>query len=110
MCISMLLLGLPCPGCGLTRANLLFFSGKFYEAFMMHPLFIVADVFLLYLLWRLIKRKKATKSFLIVCLVLIFIFLLVFFIRWYFLFGKCEPFLVSDSSLISWLFSLNATQ
>lgn len=108
MCISMLLLGLPCPGCGLTRANILFFTGKFYEAFMMHPLFLVADVFLLYLLWRLIKRKKATKPFLILCLVLFALFFVVFVIRWHFLFGKCEPFIVNENSLLSWLVSLSS--
>lgn len=63
MCVFKFLFGLPCPGCGLTRANLLFFTGNFYEAFLMHPLFLLADVFLLYLIWFfLIKREKGDKT------------------------------------------------
>ncbi len=101
MCIFKLLFGLPCPGCGLTRANVLFFTGHFYEAFMMHPLFLVADIFLIYIAVRFfMQKKKATKPFLVCCLCIIFIYLIVFAVRFYFLFGKYEPFLPYKDALI----------
>jgi hypothetical protein len=37
-CPTALLLGVPCPGCGLTRATLLLFSGDIVGALRMHPL------------------------------------------------------------------------
>src|SRR5688572_27899754 len=40
LCPSAGLLGLPCPGCGLTRATLLFLQGEFSRALALHPLVI----------------------------------------------------------------------
>lgn len=37
-CPTALFFGVPCPGCGLTRATLLLFSGDIAGAFRMHPL------------------------------------------------------------------------
>lgn len=40
VCLSKLLFGMPCPGCGLTRAALLFLKGDFAGSFHMHPMFV----------------------------------------------------------------------
>lgn len=40
LCPSAGMLGLPCPGCGLTRATLLLAQGEFTRAFALHPLVI----------------------------------------------------------------------
>ncbi len=37
-CPMRLLTGLPCPGCGITRAVILFITGHFTQSFSMHPL------------------------------------------------------------------------
>lgn len=37
--------GLPCPGCGLTRAWLYCLAGDWPRAFEQHPLFLVAPIF-----------------------------------------------------------------
>lgn len=41
ICPMVLFWGLPCPGCGMTRAALLFFQGKWNAAWQMHPFFFV---------------------------------------------------------------------
>ena len=40
ICPTAGLFGLPCPGCGLTRATLLFLQGEFARALAFHPLVI----------------------------------------------------------------------
>jgi len=40
LCPSAGMFGLPCPGCGLTRATLLLVEGEFARAFQLHPLVI----------------------------------------------------------------------
>lgn len=40
VCPMVLFWGLPCPGCGMTRAALLFFKGKWNTAWQMHPFFL----------------------------------------------------------------------
>jgi hypothetical protein len=46
VCLTAGVLGLPCPGCGLTRATLAALHGRFEEAFRLHPLFLpVAPIY-----------------------------------------------------------------
>ena len=47
LCPSAALLGIPCPGCGLTRATLALVHGDFAAALRFHPLvFVLAPVYL----------------------------------------------------------------
>lgn len=52
-CPLVVLTGLPCPGCGMTRASLLLISGHFKEALIMHPM--VLSVFVLFFAYGLFK-------------------------------------------------------
>lgn len=38
-CISRLTVGIPCPACGMSRAAILFFQGRWAESLQMHPFF-----------------------------------------------------------------------
>ena len=61
LCPMHLLLGLPCPGCGLTRAFCLASRGHFGEAYSFHPLY---PLFFLYFafLWgfKLVETWRGT--------------------------------------------------
>ena len=37
VCPSKMLYHIPCPGCGITRATILFLGGDFYKAFFLNP-------------------------------------------------------------------------
>lgn len=55
--------GISCPGCGMGRASMLLAEGKFYEAFLMHPLAIPFTLFaMVAIAWIItdIFRKKET--------------------------------------------------
>lgn len=43
-CISRIVVGLPCPACGMTRAALLFLSGHWIESIKMQPFFVIFAV------------------------------------------------------------------
>jgi hypothetical protein len=67
-----ILLGLPCPGCGLTRAGLRLLAGEFSGAWQMHPFIYVWMVFAGYIcFWRyLCGRKVPYVTQLLILLVL----------------------------------------
>lgn len=46
VCIVRMLFGIPCPGCGITRAFLLLVQGKIKDATIMHPFWIAIVVLL----------------------------------------------------------------
>ena len=58
-CPSVLITGLPCPGCGLTRSFLFFVTGQWQRSFSIHPLGGTIVAFLCYCgFFRYIKGKK----------------------------------------------------
>ncbi|MBR4759126.1 MAG: DUF2752 domain-containing protein [Lachnospiraceae bacterium] len=59
ICPMQLMFGLPCPGCGLTRAAILLCKGDIYGAFKMHPfIFALIALALYWGIYRYILQKK----------------------------------------------------
>ncbi len=71
ICLSQLIFGMPCPGCGLTRATLAFLALDFLKAFQMHPLVILAwiDVAMVAILIVTGKYRKPIVIFLSLSLI-----------------------------------------
>ncbi len=61
--------GIPCPGCGLTRAHLLALQGEWAAALHMHPVFFLVIPLVLYLAhqkaWHLPGERKTRYGLLI---------------------------------------------
>lgn len=66
-CLILALTGIPCPGCGMTRAYLAFFHMDFERAFLYHPLFpsfiVLIVAFLCALAWRIRKHHSQKLPF-----------------------------------------------
>lgn len=62
-CLSQLIVGLPCPACGMTRAALLFFSGQWTESFRMHPFFYAVLLGVVIFFYERYCLRKKTKMF-----------------------------------------------
>jgi len=45
VCPVLFVVGVPCPGCGLTRAGLLFLGGQWVDSWRMHPLVVPTVAF-----------------------------------------------------------------
>lgn len=61
MCIFKLITGIPCPGCGMTRAFTHFFLGNIHEAFYYHPLFWLVPIVFGIVIFR--KQKIISKIY-----------------------------------------------
>ena len=64
-CPSVILFGLPCPGCGVTRAALYVLKGQFAEAFYINPAVYLWLVFLLYIIVVRYIMGKPLKHFMV---------------------------------------------
>jgi hypothetical protein len=72
MCLFKLLTGLPCPGCGMTRAYLHLFQGDIVGAFYFHPLFwLVPFLVALLIFWKkpFVQRLNQKRSFWLVLII-----------------------------------------
>ncbi len=58
-CPLVIITGLPCPGCGLSRSVWYFLTGQFSRSFSLHPL---GAFWLLLLVWFCINRYVAGKQ------------------------------------------------
>lgn len=105
ICVSQLIFGWPCPGCGLTRATLALLALDFPKAFAMHPLVILAwiDVLLVAALMVTGKHQKGTIVLLSLSLM---IFLGVYAWRMTTLYPTVQPMVPFKDNLLSLLKNL----
>jgi len=105
ICLFKTITGLPCPGCGLTRAYLSLFRGNFTKAFEYHPLFLLPLVVLIILIYnkcrvnRFFIDEKVAIYFLIAILT-------VYILRMIFLFPKYKPMDINYDGIIPRLLKL----
>lgn len=79
LCPMVVITGLPCPGCGLTRAGFLLLRGDFAQAFLLHPFIYLIVGYAGFFCWnRYICKRRMGEG-----LKLLFSLLLVFMILYY---------------------------
>jgi len=100
ICYFKTITGLPCPGCGLTRAFISLYKGNMLEAFMYHPLWLLVPVvgFVIFFKNYFIAASKAYNSRLFWLLVVL-IFIVCYIIRMMLLFPYHEPMTYNKNSL-----------
>lgn len=99
--------GLPCPGCGLTRASVSFVKGDIAAAFFYHPLFLL--VWALFALAGVSLFSAGARSFfrsntLWICMLAVFS--AVYVVRMFLFFPHTKPFDINYHAVISKLISL----
>ena len=74
--------GIPCPGCGMTRAFIALLKLNFTEAFYFHPLFPIVIIVLIFAVldyFKIFAFSRKVKD--IATIVIPFIFIAIYFIR-----------------------------
>ena len=100
ICLTKAVTGFPCPGCGLTRANLSFFRGNFSQALNFHPLFLVVDAYLIYIvIYALKSNTRESKTVKILTVIFAVSLLGVFIYRVRLLYPNIEPLTYNYNSL-----------
>jgi glucan phosphoethanolaminetransferase (alkaline phosphatase superfamily) len=101
VCYSVILFGIPCPACGLTRAAMSLAAGHFKESFHMHPLLILVIIgVLLYPLLKTTTRRY--KLFMNIYLIItISIFLCFYFYRMYYYYPLMEPMVYHKDNFLA---------
>ena len=94
--------GVPCPGCGLTRAWLSFFHGDFFHALRWHPLFWSVPILAAAFIFRSKIGPKRAEAVFIVFLVL---FAAVYAVRMIWLFPHISPMTLNHHAVLPRLIS-----
>jgi hypothetical protein len=99
ICVFKNVTGLPCPGCGLTRAYLSLLHLDLIKALQFHPLFLLPAVILIILIYNKIKINKFVINEKLV-LGFIIIFLIVYLFRMITLFPNHVPMDINYKGII----------
>ena len=83
--------GIPCPGCGMTRAFFYLLMGRWSLSFQMHPMLIPWIFFMLYLVFIRYFYNKKPKGMIVILTLLCIAMFLVYFYRMAFFFPGQEP-------------------
>lgn len=93
--------GLPCAGCGLTRAFLFMLRGEFARAFYIQPMAYIILIFLLYCGWfRYIKGTKI-KGFKPLFAILIIAMLAFYAVRMFLYFPDRVPYVYTQDNIFA---------
>jgi phosphatidylserine synthase len=98
--------GVPCPLCGMSRAAVLFLQLRFEDAFLMHPLLLLAvAIAAVSALAYIIKNKNLfeNKKFMIVAAA---IFTAVYILKMATLYPNVEPMIYNHSSVLGFVIKL----
>nr|MBQ8253776.1 DUF2752 domain-containing protein [Lachnospiraceae bacterium] len=102
-CPTVIFLGMPCPGCGLTRAGTLVLQKDFSGAWEMHPFIYAWILLVLYICYKRYIRGTAITG-LIPMVIAITISMFVFYVyRMYRFYPNVEPMVQQDSVLFDLL-------
>lgn len=96
-CPFKILTGIPCPGCGMTRAVFLMLTGNFTESFTMHPLALLWILLALYfVLCRYILDKKP-KGAAVIGIILCVLMIPIYIYRMYTFFPNQPPMIYTPT-------------
>lgn len=103
-CPMVIVTGLPCPGCGMTRSVFYLLTGHVSESIYIHPMGIVVICLFLYFVWNryVIGRKpKGMMALIVIALVA----LIAFYIwRMYLYFPERVPYVYTDGNILERIF------
>lgn len=107
ICPMRMLTGMPCPGCGLTRAFLLLLQGKVREATAMHPFWIaVLLLFFIFIGSRYWisdeeNRNRINRQLVRMSVIVLIGMVLYYFYRMFTVYPGVEPMVYDKENLIN---------
>ena len=100
-CPLVIFCGLPCPGCGVTRATVCFLSGRWQQAWQLNPMIFPIMITAAYFAWSRYFRGRKAKG-IKGCLVLIAALLvIVYLVRMRMYFPDREPYIYKEDNMMA---------
>ncbi len=99
-CPMRIFTGLPCPGCGATRAGIYVLTLRFKEAWQMNPTIFLWILYIIFLLWQRYIGKKRRKLSKILLVFVCFCAIMCYIIGMLYYFPNKEPYTYYEGNLI----------
>jgi hypothetical protein len=103
-CVFSAFTGIPCPGCGTTRAFSALFNGDFALSFHFHPMAIPLVFVILFLIYIYFTHLKTPKHVTYVVWAFFIMYISIYIIRMIMFFPDEEPMTIRENSVLPRLF------
>lgn len=105
-CPLIIFSGIPCPGCGVSRATAYFLTGRWRQAWQMNPVVFPIVLAAVYFGWNryLLGRKAAGIKAIIIALLVLMI--VVYGVRMYLYYPDRVPYVYTEDNMLARLHSL----
>ena len=103
-CPLIIFCGIPCPGCGVSRATAYFMTGRWKQAWLMNPMIFPIAFTAVYFGWNhyLLGRKaRGIKAIIIALLALLVV---VYGVRMYLYFPNRVPYVYTENNVLAHLY------
>jgi Protein of unknown function (DUF2752). len=92
--------GIPCPGCGMSRAVFLMLNGRISESIAMHPVLPLLIIFIIYAGIRKYIINRAIKDYYRYAVVFSIIMISVYIYRMHKYFPNVEPMIFYEENIL----------
>lgn len=105
-CPLIVFCGLPCPGCGISRASAYFLTGRWHQAWQMNPMIFPIAAAVFYFGWNryLLGRRAAGIKAIVISLFTLLV--VVYGVRMYLYFPNRVPYVYTENNMITRLLSV----
>lgn len=100
-CMMRILVGIPCPGCGMTRALIALMHGDVAQSLQYHPLLICWILFFVWMFVRRYIQGKTLKGINAILAVLVILMVIVYIYRMATVFPNQEPMTYQTDNLMT---------
>lgn len=100
-CPLLVITGIPCAGCGLTRASLFLLQGQAARAAYINPSIFLIIIFLLYCGYFRYVRGRKIKGFSLGLAILVLSMLVIYFVRMYLYFPERAPYVYHSNNVFA---------
>ena len=105
-CPLVIFRGIPCPGCGMTRASICFLTGRWQQAWQMNPVVFPFMAAAGYFGWNRYIAGRRAKGMKIIAIGLLVLLIVVYGVRMYLYFPDRAPCLYAADNMIAHLKAL----
>ena len=100
-CPLIIFCGLPCPGCGVSRASAYFLTGKWHQAWQMNPTVFPMAAAAFYFGWNRYLLGRKAVGIKVIVTVLLTLLVVVYGVRMYLYFPNRVPYIYTADNMLS---------
>lgn len=97
--------GIPCPGCGVSRATLCFLTGRWHRAWQLNPMVFPIVLTAAYFGWNRYLMGRKAKGIKAIAAVLLVLLIIVYGVRMYMYFPNRVPYVYTEDNLLAHFYS-----